>query len=52
MHPVMLEELGRERRRDLARLRGASPRRPRRSRPAREVAGWLLVRAGLALVVR
>jgi hypothetical protein len=52
MHPVMLEALGREHRRDLAQLRSASPRRSRRARPAREVAGWLLVRAGLSLVVR
>jgi hypothetical protein len=52
MHPAMMEALGRERRQDLARARSASPRRPRRARPAREAAGWLLVRAGLSLVVR
>jgi hypothetical protein len=55
MHPAMIEALGRERRQDLAKARSASPRRPRRPRramPAREAAGWLLVRAGLSLVVR
>jgi hypothetical protein len=52
MHPAMIEALGREHRQDVARLRAASQHRARRARPAREAAGWLLVRAGLSLVAR
>jgi hypothetical protein len=57
MHPAMIEALGREHRQDLTRQRRTrqrrvSQRRSRRGRPAREAAGWLLVRAGLSLVVR
>jgi hypothetical protein len=52
MHPAIMEALGREHRQDLAKARSASPRRSRRAMPAREAAGWLLVRAGLSLVVR
>ena len=52
MHPAMIGELCRQRRQDLARLRGASPRRSRRAMPVREAAGWLLVQAGLSLVTR
>ena len=52
MHPAIIEALGQERRQDLARLRRATRRPYRRAAPAREAAGWLLVRAGLSLVVR
>jgi hypothetical protein len=54
MHPAMMEELGRQRRQDLARLRGTSRHRSRSrwAMPGREAAGWLLVRAGLSLVAR
>jgi hypothetical protein len=52
MNPAMMEELSRQRRQDLARLRGTRRRRSRRAMPAREAAGWLLVRAGLSLVTR
>jgi hypothetical protein len=52
MHPAMLEELCRQRRQDLVRLRGAGRRPSRRAVPVREAAGWLLVRAGLSLVAR
>jgi hypothetical protein len=50
MHPAMMEELGRQRRQDLVKLRGTSRHRSRWAVPGREAAGWLLVRAGLSLV--
>ncbi|HEY2287977.1 MAG TPA: hypothetical protein VGH88_19725 [Streptosporangiaceae bacterium] len=53
MNPVMMEELSRQRRQELAAIAARGRRRrSRRPTPAREAAGWLLVRAGLALVVR
>jgi hypothetical protein len=52
MNPVMMEELSRQRRQELTAMAGRGRRRSRRPTPAREAAGWLLVRAGLALVVR
>jgi hypothetical protein len=54
MNPVMMAELSRQRRQELTAMAGGGRgrRRSRRPTPAREAAGWLLVRAGLALVVR